>query len=93
MAAMHCGWYHTFVIKTTVYLPAELEAQLGDSASVAGVSKAEAVRQAIAMWIEQTRADARLARTLPVFEGPPSRTAEEMDAVIVEHIAESARRQ
>jgi Arc/MetJ-type ribon-helix-helix transcriptional regulator len=80
------------MIKTTVYLPEELELQLDDSAGVAGISKAEAIRQAIALWVAQARAQVRPARRLPVFNGPQPRTAEEMDAVIAEHIAQSAER-
>jgi len=80
------------MIKTTVYLPEELEVQLDDSAAVAGVSKAEAIRQAIALWISQVHVQEREPRRLPVFSSGRLRTAEEMDEQIVEHIAERAAR-
>lgn len=80
------------MIKMTVYLPEELEVQLDDSAAVAGVSKAEAIRQAIALWISQARLEAREPRKLPVFSSGRLRTAQDMDEQIVEHIAERAAR-
>jgi Arc/MetJ-type ribon-helix-helix transcriptional regulator len=80
------------MIKTTVYLPEELEVLLDDSAAVAGVSKAEAIRQAIALWISQVQVREREPRRLPVFSGGRLRTAEEMDEQLVEHIAERAAR-
>ena len=40
-------WYHTFVDKTTVYLPLELKTALRRVALQRGVSEAEVIRQSI----------------------------------------------
>ncbi len=40
-------WYHTFVDKTTVYLPLELKTALRRVALQRGVSEAEVIRESI----------------------------------------------
>jgi hypothetical protein len=86
------GWYHTFVIKTTVYLPEDLEVRLDAEAVATGVSKAELIRRGIAMLLESS-ARPRQSHALPVFHSGKPMNAEEMDDAIYEHIKErSARR-
>ncbi|NUS42487.1 MAG: ribbon-helix-helix domain-containing protein [Mycobacteriaceae bacterium] len=78
--------------KTTVYLPAELEIRLDAEAAATGVSEAELIRRGIAMLLaasDRPRSDA----PLPVFRSGQSRSADEMDDDIYQHIKQqSARR-
>ncbi len=41
-------WYHTWVNKTTVYLPEDLKRAVSRYASRRGISEAEVIRQAVA---------------------------------------------
>lgn len=44
----HCQrWYHTYVDKTTIYLPTELKAAIKRVARQRGVSEAEVIRESI----------------------------------------------
>ncbi|PSK99054.1 ribbon-helix-helix CopG family protein [Murinocardiopsis flavida] len=80
------------MIKTTVYLPAELEVRLDAEASATGTSKAELIRQAIAQLLDNSTRP-RNARSLPVFNSGRQRSAETMDEEIYDHIKQqSARR-
>ncbi len=80
------------MIKTTVYLPEELEVRLGAEATATGVSKAELIRRGIAMLLdasERPKSDG----PLPVFDSGQSRTADEMNDVVYDHIkSRSSRR-
>lgn len=40
-------WYHTFVDKTTIYLPADLKSAIRRAARRRGVSEAEVIRDSI----------------------------------------------
>ncbi len=80
------------MVKTTVYLPAELEMRLDAEAEASGVSKAELIRRGIAMLLE-TSSRPKQAQPLPVFHGKRPLSADEMDDAVYEHLKErSARR-
>jgi Arc/MetJ-type ribon-helix-helix transcriptional regulator len=80
------------MVKTTVYIPDELENRLDAEAVATGVSKAELIRRGIAMLLaasDRPKNDA----PLPVFHSGRSRNAGEMDDAIYDHIKQqSARR-
>ncbi|SFI51060.1 Ribbon-helix-helix protein, copG family [Streptosporangium canum] len=79
------------MLKTTVYLPEELEVRLDAEAAATGVSKAELIRRGITMLLDSSPRP-RTARTLPVFDSGRPLTAEAMDDVLYEHIKERAAR-
>lgn len=79
------------MIKTTVYLPSELEVRLDAEASATGTSKAELIRKAIAQLLDNSTRP-RKARALPVFNSGRQRSAETMDEEIYEHIKQRAAR-
>jgi Ribbon-helix-helix protein, copG family len=78
------------MIKTTVYLPEDLDARLDSEAVAAGVSKAELIRRGIAMLLAHSRP--REIEPLPVFESGKPLRPDEMDDVIYEHIRDQAAR-
>ncbi|WP_455362527.1 ribbon-helix-helix domain-containing protein [Streptomyces sp. SYSU K21746] len=77
--------------KTTVYLPEELEIRLDAESAATGVSKAELIRQGIALLLD-TSSRPRQSRPLPVFDSGRPLTPDEMDDVVYEHIKERAAR-
>ncbi|MGS2808795.1 ribbon-helix-helix protein, CopG family [Nocardia sp. MW-W600-9] len=80
------------MIKTTVYLPEELEVRLDAEAAATGVSKAELIRRGIAMLLDASEVP-KNDSPLPVFRSGRARTADEMDQAIYDHIkSRSARR-
>ncbi|MEV6216421.1 CopG family transcriptional regulator [Nocardia sp. NPDC051833] len=80
------------MIKTTVYLPEELEVRLDAEAAATGVSKAELIRRGIAMLLDASEVPKNDA-PLPVFRSGRARTTDEMDQAIYDHIkSRSARR-
>ncbi|MEU9830533.1 ribbon-helix-helix domain-containing protein [Streptosporangium sp. NPDC048047] len=79
------------MLKTTVYLPEELETRLEAEAAATGVSKAELIRRGIAMLLDGSTRP-RHTRALPVFDSGRAMTAEAMDDEIHEHIRERAAR-
>ncbi|MGW1296159.1 ribbon-helix-helix domain-containing protein [Streptomyces sp. NPDC002533] len=79
------------MIKTTVYLPDELEVRLDAESSATGVSKAELIRRGIAMLLDSAERPKR-SRELPVFDSGRPRTPGEMDDAVYEHIKERAAR-
>jgi hypothetical protein len=80
------------MVKTTVYLPDELENRLDAEAIATGVSKAELIRRGIAMLLDASDRPKNNA-PLPVFHSGRSRNADEMDNAIYDHIKQqSARR-
>lgn len=80
------------MVKTTVYLPDELELRLDAEAAATGVSKAELIRRGIAMLLDNSPRPRR-SGPLPVFRSGRAATVEEMDDAIYEHVKErSARR-
>lgn len=78
------------VIKTTVYLPEDLDARLDAEAAATRVTKAELIRRGIAMLL--SRSATRESEPLPVFESGRPLTPEQMDESIYEHIRERAAR-
>ncbi|MFJ8657910.1 ribbon-helix-helix protein, CopG family [Streptomyces sp. NPDC093795] len=78
------------MIKTTVYLPEELELRLDAESAATGISKAELIRRSIAAMLENRPTPHR--RPLPVFNSGRPLTPEEMDDAVSEHIEESAAR-
>ncbi|MFI9461778.1 CopG family transcriptional regulator [Streptomyces xiamenensis] len=79
------------MIKTTVYLPEDLEVRLDAEAAATGVSKAELIRRGIAMLLENS-VRPRKSHPLPVFESGRPMSAEAMDDSIYAHIKERAAR-
>ncbi|MET9513422.1 CopG family transcriptional regulator [Streptomyces flavidovirens] len=80
------------MIKTTVYLPEELELRLDAESAATGISKAELIRRGIAQLLD-TSSRPKSAHPLPAFRGGRLVTVDEMDDAIYEHIKErSARR-
>ena len=80
------------MIKTTVYLPEDLEVRLDAEAAATGVSKAELIRRGISMLLDASERP-KHDQPLPVFRSGRSRSAEEMDNAVYEHIkSRSARR-
>ncbi|MBT2395883.1 CopG family transcriptional regulator [Streptomyces sp. ISL-100] len=80
------------MIKTTVYLPEELELRLDAESAATGVSKAELIRRGIAQLLDNSSRP-KSTHPLPAFRSGRLVTAEEMDDAIYEHIKErSARR-
>lgn len=88
---MYGSGYHMPMIKTTVYLPEELEVRLDAEAAATGVPKAELIRRGIAMLLDDS-ARPRRNRTLPVFRSGRPLDADGMDDAIHEHIKERAAR-
>ncbi|UGT61192.1 CopG family transcriptional regulator [Nocardia asteroides] len=79
------------MVKTTVYLPDELELRLDAEASATGVSKAELIRRGIAMLLDASdrpRNDA----PLPVFRSGRSRDTDEMRDDIYQQIKQRSGR-
>ncbi|GEM34734.1 hypothetical protein NN3_57410 [Nocardia neocaledoniensis NBRC 108232] len=79
------------MIKTTVYLPEELEVRLDAEAAATGVSKAELIRRGIAMLLDASEVPKNDA-PLPVFRSGRARTVEEMDQSIYDHIKSRSER-
>lgn len=79
------------MIKTTVYLPEELEVRLDAESSATGVSKAELIRRGIAMILDEAERPKR-RRELPVFDSGRPLTPEAMDDAVYAHIKERAAR-
>ncbi|MFB8025770.1 ribbon-helix-helix protein, CopG family [Streptomyces sp. NPDC056465] len=79
------------MIKTTVYLPEELEVRLDAEASATGVSKAELIRRGIALVLDNAERPKRSDK-LPVFDSGRPLTPEAMDDAVYAHIKERAAR-
>ncbi|WP_327115934.1 ribbon-helix-helix domain-containing protein [Streptomyces sp. NBC_01341] len=79
------------MIKTTVYLPEELEVRLDAESSATGVSKAELIRRGIAMILDDAERP-KGKRGLPVFDSGRPLAPEAMDDAVYEHIKERAAR-
>ncbi|MFD5876409.1 ribbon-helix-helix protein, CopG family [Streptomyces sp. NPDC060322] len=69
------------MIKTTVYLPEELEARLDAEASATGTSKAELIRRGIALILDHAERPERRDK-LPVFDSGRPLTPEAMDDAV-----------
>ena len=68
--------YHTFVLKTTLYLPDGLKHDLARLAKERGTSEAELIRQAIARLVG---AEQRPRPTAPLFRSGDPTLAERVD--------------
>lgn len=79
------------MIKTSVYLPEDLETRLDAESAATGVSKAELIRRGIAMLLDSSGRP-RQARALPVFDSRRRLSVDDMDQAIYEHIKERAAR-
>ncbi|MFC8226820.1 ribbon-helix-helix domain-containing protein [Streptomyces sp. NPDC057287] len=79
------------MIKTTVYLPEELEVRLDAEASATGISKAELIRRGIALLLDHAERPKRSDK-LPVFDSGHPLTPEAMDDAVYAHIKERAAR-
>lgn len=79
------------MIKTTVYLPEELEVRLDAEASATGISKAELIRRSIALLLDNAERPKRTDK-LPVFDSGRPLTPEAMDDAVYAHIKERAAR-
>ncbi|MFE7136753.1 ribbon-helix-helix protein, CopG family [Streptomyces sp. NPDC057644] len=75
--------------KTSAHLPDDGEARLDAESSATGASKAELIRRGIAMLLDSAERPKR-SRELPVFDSGRSRTPDEMDDAVYEHIKERA---
>ncbi|MFB4422736.1 ribbon-helix-helix domain-containing protein [Streptomyces sp. QL37] len=79
------------MMKTTVYLPEELEVRLNAESSATGMSRAELIRRGIAMILDDAEQPERI-RTLPDFDSGRPLTPEAMDDAVHERIKERAAR-
>ena len=71
--------YHTFMVKTTVYLPQRLKRQLRHLASSSGTSEAQLIRDAVERLVqERTTPRPRL----PLFTGSDPDLAERVDEAL-----------
>ena len=73
---MRHRWYHTFVQKTTLYLPEDLKVAVKRVAAKRGVSEAEIIRESIRESVGRVRARPRGG--LYSSGQPIARNAEEM---------------
>jgi hypothetical protein len=79
------------MVKTTIYLPEELDIRLEAESAASGVSKAELIRRGIFLLL--TRSDrSEPEAPLPVFHSGHALTAADMDREIHEHIKDRAAR-
>lgn len=79
------------MIKTSVYLPEDLETRLDAEAAATGMSKAELIRRGIVMVLESSTRP-KHSPPLPVFDSGRDRSADEMDTAIYEQIRERTAR-
>jgi len=63
------GWYHTYVLKTTVYLSEEEAAGLRRLAAATGRSQSELIREGVRHVV--ARPPKRTFHSMAVGEGPP----------------------
>lgn len=78
------------MIKTTVYLPEELDVRLEAESASSGVSKAELIRRGVALVLEKS--GARQPPPLPTFNSGRRLTVEDMDRLTQDRIQERAAR-
>lgn len=81
------GWYHTYMVKTTVYLPDELKARLDEAARVSGQSEATIIRSALAEWLESLLPRPRSSLLGTMNFGDPD-LAYKVDEVLAEGFGE-----
>lgn len=81
------GWYHTYMVKTTVYLPDDLKARLDEAARVSGQSEATIIRSALAEWLESLLPRPRSSLLGTMNFGDPD-LAHKVDEVLAEGFGE-----
>jgi Arc/MetJ-type ribon-helix-helix transcriptional regulator len=79
------------MIKTTVYLPEELDLRLEAVSASSGVSKAELIRRGVSLVLDASGRPEK-ARPLPVFNSGQRLTPEDMERLIHDRVQERARR-
>jgi hypothetical protein len=78
------------MIKTTVYLPEDLDARLEAEAISSGASKAALIRRAISALL--ARSAQKDTEPLPVFRSGRQLTPRQMDDAIYEQVRDQAAR-
>ncbi len=78
------------MIKTTVYLPEDLDARLEAEAIASGASKAALIRRAISALL--ARSAPKESEPLPVFRSGRQLTTREMDDAIYDQVRDRAAR-
>ncbi|HEX7992325.1 MAG TPA: ribbon-helix-helix protein, CopG family [Streptosporangiaceae bacterium] len=78
------------MIKTTVYLPEDLDARLEAEAAASGASKAALIRRAISALL--ARSGPRETEPLPVFRSGRQLTPRQMDDEVYDQIRDRAAR-
>lgn len=79
------------MVKTTVYLPEELDVRLEAEATSTGVSKAELIRRGIGMLLESSKRPGQ-PHPLPVFDSGRQLTVDDMDRLVHDQVRERAAR-
>lgn len=79
------------MVKTTVYLPDDLELRLDAEATATGISKAELIRRGIGMMLDSSPRP-RQSGTLPVFDSGRPMSADDMNDAVSEHIKQRSTR-
>lgn len=79
------------MVKTTVYLPEELDLRLEAEATSTGMSKAELIRRGIGMLLDRSHRP-RQPQPLPVFDSGHRLTVADMDRLVDEQVRERAAR-
>ncbi|MFI1783927.1 CopG family transcriptional regulator [Streptomyces rubiginosohelvolus] len=77
--------------RTSVHLRDDGQARLDAESSATRVGAAELIRRGIAMPVDSAERPKR-GRELPVFDSRRSRTLNEMDDAVYEHVKERAAR-
>lgn len=79
------------MIKTTVYLPEEVDVALEAEATSTGLSKAELIRRGVGMLLDRSQRP-KQSHPLPVFDSGRQLTVDDMDQMIHERVQERAAR-
>lgn len=79
------------MVKTTVYLPDDLDVRLEAESASSGVSKAELIRRGVALVLDNSPRR-RPADPLPVFDSGRPLTVDEMDELVQEQARVRAAR-
>jgi hypothetical protein len=72
-------WYHTYMVKTTVYLPESLKRRLQRLAKRLGRSEAQLIRDAVERAVQEQQIP---PPTLPLFASNDPRLAERVDEAL-----------
>jgi Arc/MetJ-type ribon-helix-helix transcriptional regulator len=79
------------MVKTTVYLPEELDVRLEAEATSTGMSKAELIRRGIGMLLDRSQRP-KQPHPLPAFDSGHQLTVDDMDRLVYEQVQERAAR-